>query len=126
MPPSNFFFQIGCFLARSRTTMPPSADTRTLTGSVVRPIRTLGAGGADRSVPVEAAEDAEADGDRAGADGEAAAGMTIASAAAASEVQRPDNVIRPTTLSRRRGHFPAARPGTPLARRNSARRARLV
>src|SRR5262245_40667616 len=109
MPPSNRFFQIGCFFAGSRTTMPPSADTRTLTGSVVRPIRTLGAGGADRSVPVVAG-DAGAEGGRAGAVTEAAAGMTIASAAAASEVQRPDNVIRPTTLSRRRGHFPAARP----------------
>src|SRR5258705_13981228 len=49
MPPSNFFFQIGWFLTGSRTTIPPSADTRTLTGSVVRPMRTFGAEGPHRS-----------------------------------------------------------------------------
>src|SRR5947208_16934844 len=48
MPPSNLFFQIGCFLTGSRTTIPPSADTRTLTGSVPSPIRTLGPEGACR------------------------------------------------------------------------------
>src|SRR6267143_1143691 len=56
MPPSNFFFQIGCFLTGSRTTMPPSADTRTFTGSVERPMRTFGPGGACRTAPAAAAE----------------------------------------------------------------------
>src|SRR6266581_7796482 len=51
MPPSNLFFQIGCFFTGSRTTSPPSADTRTLTGSVVRPIRTFGPDGAMRTGP---------------------------------------------------------------------------
>src|SRR5436309_7507137 len=49
MPRSNFFFQTGCFLTGSRTTIPPSADTRTLTGSVPSPIRTLGPEGASRT-----------------------------------------------------------------------------
>src|SRR6059036_3552461 len=49
MPAPNFFFQIGAFFAGSRTTMPPSADTCTLRGSVVSPIRTFRAGGSDRA-----------------------------------------------------------------------------
>src|SRR6266850_1467005 len=49
MPPENLLFQIGCFLTGSRTTIPPSADTRTLTGSVPSPMRTLGPDGASRT-----------------------------------------------------------------------------
>src|SRR2546425_2520232 len=56
MPPSNFFFQIGCFRTGSRTTMPPSADTRTFTGSLVRPMRTFGPEGARRTGPEACAE----------------------------------------------------------------------
>src|SRR5438309_153539 len=106
--------------------MPPSADTRTFTGSVVSPMRTRGAGGADSIGPGGAEGVAGADGDPAGAEGEAAAGMTIADARAASRAKRPDTVIRSDTLSCRRRHFPAARAGAPLRRRNSARKGGFV
>src|SRR5437899_7724685 len=107
--------------------MPPSAETRTFTGSVLSPMRTLGAGGADSKGPGGRVDGAAADRDRAGEEGGAPAEMTIADATAANRAKRPDTVIRDDTLSRRRRHFPAAgRAGEPLRRRNSARRAELV
>src|SRR5262245_27351930 len=103
MPPSNFFFQIGWFLTGSRTTMPPSADTRTLTGSVVRPMRTFGPEGACMTAP-EAASAA------GGAPAEGCAPAPIAEVNIRIVATRRVNIIGHESLAR--GCFSAtASPG---------------
>src|SRR3989442_1753635 len=110
MPPSNLVFQIGCYRTGSRTTMPPSADTRTFTGSVVRPMRTFGPEGARRTGPEGGAEDCG----RAARPEAARAPATIAEATSRIVKARCLGVIEPGSLtcSRTSPARPLPRPST--------------
>src|SRR5207249_4820696 len=96
MPPSNFLFQIGCFFTGSRTTIPPSADTRTFTGSVVRPTRTFGPDGPSRTGPDGAGE---ARGAEARPDEAARAPAPTAKTTMRTAATRRDGVIKPWSLA---------------------------
>src|SRR6266704_2662773 len=97
MPRSNLCFQIGCFLTGSRTTIPPSADTRTLTGSVPSPMRTLGPDGAWRT-----GRDAGAGRDSPGAVAGVAAGAGVGWDTCLGAPARPGTAPEPRTVMKER------------------------